>query len=119
VTGDVWYLERDWGCISLGKFFNSCVWMDGQIFFSSRVFLWFVYVLVYMTAWMLVALDAGLEDFFFCGWMVGFVFGYLLNEFMFAGVFIFNDTDLICYLFFLVCLLLLVVLMIVGYLGPL
>jgi hypothetical protein len=36
--------------------------------------------------------------FLFCGWMVGFVFGYLLNVFMFAGVFICFDTDLICYL---------------------
>jgi NhaP-type Na+/H+ or K+/H+ antiporter len=43
--------------------------------------------------------------------MVGFVFGYVLNGFMFVGVYICIDTDLICYLIF--------VLMIVGYLCPL
>ena len=33
-----------------------------------------------------------------CDWMVGFVFGYLLNGFMLAGLYICIDTDLICYL---------------------
>ena len=44
---------------------------------------------------------------FLCGWMVGFVFGYWLNGFMFAGVFICIDTDLICLVsvFFYYCLL--------------
>jgi hypothetical protein len=40
---DVWYLERGWGCVSVGKFFNSCVSMDGQIFFGSRLCLLLVY----------------------------------------------------------------------------
>jgi len=62
-----------------------------------------VWMIVYMTVRMLVPLDAGLDDFvcyfcLLCGWMVGFVFGYLLNEFVFAGVFICIDTGLICYL---------------------
>ena len=58
-----------------------------------------------MTVWILVPLDAGLDDFvclfvclLLCGWVIGFVFGYLLNEYMFDGVFICFDTDLICYL---------------------
>ena len=40
---DVWYLERGWGYISVRKFFNSCVSMDGQIIFDSRVYLLLVY----------------------------------------------------------------------------
>jgi hypothetical protein len=44
---DVWYLERGWGCMSVGKFFNGCVSMDGPIVFDSRVCLWLVYYMVY------------------------------------------------------------------------
>jgi hypothetical protein len=64
-----------------------------------------------MTVWMLVPLDVWLHDifcyFFLCGWMVGFAFGYWLNECMFAGVFICIDTDFIYLVsvFFCYCLL--------------
>ena len=40
---DVCYWERGWGCMSVGKFFNSCISMDGQIFLvRGFVFGWFI-----------------------------------------------------------------------------